>query len=1257
MQLVDKLKKYHDKLNDLRRNNKNIRFTQCDKSYIDLTTIPQGRISNFDLLDHVILHRNTSNLQITLSKSPLMDETKWTNQCKDLHKEWTTRHTETGERDMFVGFPFLSGKLQDGSFIHGPLLFYPVELKKKDGDWFLSFEEDGEVSWNRALILAVQQANEIKINDSQLEQTLPLKDPYDLVSYQTMLWDWGLPLHSPQPHQNLSLVPFDDYLKMLKDGVIPKESTKKFAWDQVETPLQIVPHAILGQFSQGKRGISKDYQSLIKEVEQGEKADLVAALLNELTLELGETDKKPILNVDEGKEEEHVFILDSDSSQEEVILSARFERGIVVNGPPGSGKSQMIVNLIADTIRLGKPVLLVAEKKAALTVVLQRLQEVGLEEFVALVHDEKEDRSLLYDKIAKLVGGTHNVEFERAKREYTHYSEQIAVKTTYLKGISDTLWLNQSNGISLFRMYDRALKYRNKAPLFRLPSKGYDMRVDDIDKLKEKLERLGRYASRYLHAGHPWSKRKSLADWDITKRNQWFDVFGALLVQEEQEALERHQWETLGFPISYLERNGQAFDQGHSLLRRAMDRKWLAKWYWNRWVKKNQHVVTRLGGHDELEWDKLLDHFSNFRRWRETREQFEQHIHSLTPLFPEDYLQDQYHRWKQGESLRDWLQGLHDSLLSDWDEMKQMDREVASLPNTEQEIFKMCMQTIPPIKELSQGSIWWELVEQAYLDYWIHVAEEGNPKVKDVSEDEYEIQRQQFAALLKRKQEVSALYLRMKLKHEITEIPEKVRSDIAYRCGLKNKTWPIRKLLQEYPDILAKVVPVWLVSPSIASTIFPLEKELFDLVIFDEASQCPAEYGIPALFRGRRIIVAGDEKQLKPTMIGKKTYVMDEDDEDYYEDIQTAESLLDLAKLNFKPKPLKWHYRSKYEELINFSNHAFYKNIQVAPNVLPTQDPPSIQWFHVENGQWANNSNMAEAKKVVDLIGDHYLHGDRTLSLGVVAMNGHQQDLIERLIARRAQEDSEFGVVYNQVMGGDLEKTLIVRNIENIQGDERDIIIFSVTYARDVKGNTSGRFGLINHDDGENRLNVAITRAKQGMRIVASLYPSEMAGDEENRGVYYFKRFLEYAYAISEGNLQMAKSVLARINSDYKMSQDSKELKFDSTFEEEVYNALSEKGYRLVTQVGESSYRIDLGVVDPNNPNSYLMGIECDGAMYHSSKTARERDVTRQRFLENKGWTIERIWSRNWWRRPEYEVARIEQRIQEAMKKRMNVFP
>ncbi|MBT2655346.1 hypothetical protein J7E81_08855 [Bacillus sp. ISL-18] len=954
--------------------------------------------------------------------------------------------------------------------------------------------------------------------------------------------------------------------------------------------------------------------------------------------------------MDKGPEEDNFFLLPTDSSQEEVILTARFERGLVIDGPPGSGKSQVIVNLMADTLRHGKPVLLVAEKKTALAVVLQRLQEIGLEDFVALVHDEKDDRKVLYKKIVQRLGNPLEVDLEQIKEEYVKCSNDIATKTSYLNNITNTLWDAQPNGLSLFRMYDRYLPYRGRKMKFSLPSTAYDLKEPELKSIKEKLERLGRYDIRYRHSDYPWGKRKSLSSMTLDQRNQWLESFDNLFINMKEETDLHQQLEAWNLPVSYLQLHRTLIEQGQALLQRVMDQKMLAKWSWKRWTRKNREFFIQLGGTSELEWDKLLEKFAHIRVWSEIREKNEKKIKGLTILFPDLVLQKKLEGWKKGESLKEWVQQLRHTLQSDWDSMKQADREVENLTLVIRSIYEKCLQEIPPMKDQPIGTQWWEQVENAYLEYWIHWAEDANPHIYDISEGEFELHRKQYGEMLDRKRDVAAAYLRLKLQQALTEVLEKDTKEIVYRCGQKKQIWPIRKLLQSYPDVLSKIIPIWLVSPEIASSVFPLQKDLFDLVIFDEASQCPTENGIPALYRGRRLVIAGDDKQLRPTKVGKKSFSMDEDDDEYIEEIQTAESLLDLAIRTFKRKPLQWHYRSRFEELINFSNHAFYKNIQVAPNVLPTQDPPAIQWFKVDGGVWVNNSNMEEAKKIVNLIVEHYQRQDPQ-TLGVVTMNQKQSELIETLIKQRVAEDPEFAMAFNRIMSRELEKTLIIRNIENIQGDERDIMIFSITYSRDSSGEIYARYGSLNQVGGENRLNVAITRAKEGIWIVSSIHPLELPGDEKNPGVYFFKRYLEYAFAIAERNLQGAQAVLANMNADYKIQHDSlRPPKFDSIFEEEIFDALVAKGYLIRTQVGASTYRIDLAVVDPNNPRRYLLGIECDGAMYHSSKTARERDVTRQRFLENRGWIIERIWSRNWWKRPNEEIMRIEKRIQELVK-------
>lgn len=227
---------------------------------------------------------------------------------------------------------------------------------------------------------------------------------------------------------------------------------------------------------------------------------------------------------------------------------------------------------------------------------------------------------------------------------------------------------------------------------------------------------------------------------------------------------------------------------------------------------------------------------------------------------------------------------------------------------------------------------------------------------------------------------------------------------------------------------------------------------------------------------------------------------------------------------------------------------------------------------------------------------------------------------------------------------------LFVKNIENVQGDERDIILFSVGYAKDIDGKMVSQFGPLSRDGGEHRLNVAITRAKRKVYIVCSFEPSGWSRVETYaKGVRLLKRYLEYGKAISDNDRLLAQSILNGLVDGTNVQEMHNQLIFDSGFEEEVYNALRNRGYDVHTQIGFSGYRIDLGILDPITKEKYILGIECDGAMYHSSKVARERDIYRQRFLEEKGWVIHRIWSRNWWISKEKEMAKIESVLEQLM--------
>ena len=464
----------------------------------------------------------------------------------------------------------------------------------------------------------------------------------------------------------------------------------------------------------------------------------------------------------------------------------------------------------------------------------------------------------------------------------------------------------------------------------------------------------------------------------------------------------------------------------------------------------------------------------------------------------------------------------------------------------------------------------------------------------------------------------------------------------------KRKVKPIRRLFHEYPEEFLDVAPCWLASPESVSKVFPLQQDLFDLVIVDEASQLAVERAIPFLYRAASVVVAGDEKQMPPYDLFQ---LQETDDEDEEYDESSEKSLLDRLQLTHEPIQLSWHYRSRHQELIDFSNHAFYDGkLQIAPNRIIKPGHPPIRYKNC-NGVWQDRQNFQEADVVLDEIHDIWKSAKpgNIPSIGIVTFNDQQRDLIQDQFEKRRERDDEFNEMYlDAIEGKDIDERPFFKNIENVQGDERDIIIFSVGYAKDSDGKFSNMFGSLNKKGGENRLNVAITRAKQQMIVICSIEPTEIKKPSKNLGPVRFRQFLEYAKAISEESQDARDEVIGKLESSTRVQDEN--LVFESPFETQVYEALRAKGYEVNMQIGVSGYRIDLGIVDPNDPTRYILGVECDGAQFHSAKSVKERDVMRQKFLESKGWSIMRIWSRHWWKNPTREVEKIVSKVDKLLK-------
>ena len=410
---------------------------------------------------------------------------------------------------------------------------------------------------------------------------------------------------------------------------------------------------------------------------------------------------------------------------------------------------------------------------------------------------------------------------------------------------------------------------------------------------------------------------------------------------------------------------------------------------------------------------------------------------------------------------------------------------------------------------------------------------------------------------------------------------------------------------------------------------------------------------LTSLYRGEKVVVIGDEKQLRPSDL----FELKEDEYEVDEDIDRtllSESLLTLANRAFSYKYLKWHYRSAYQELIDFSNHAFYEGrLKIAPNILKEATP--IRWIFCDDGVWLDRKNIPEAIRVVDELKNIFITNKingTNRSVGIITFNYQQRVEIENEIDRRRQKDLEFDKLYSEIDNPEtrnLDDLPFVKNIENVQGDERDIIIFSLGYAKALENpeDTIGvQFGALNRQDGENRLNVAITRAKQEIAILCSFDPYKIkADDAEYDGPKRLKDYLCYAKSISELDNGKVKNILSSLDGP-KSGKLSSALG-ERSLEKLVQDRLQKLGYQADLKVGYSDYKIDLAVVHPDNPSRYILAIETDGESFTSAHSTIERDIIRQDFLESRGWRVERIWSRNWWQNSDREITRLQQKIEE----------
>lgn len=448
----------------------------------------------------------------------------------------------------------------------------------------------------------------------------------------------------------------------------------------------------------------------------------------------------------------------------------------------------------------------------------------------------------------------------------------------------------------------------------------------------------------------------------------------------------------------------------------------------------------------------------------------------------------------------------------------------------------------------------------------------------------------------------------------------------------KRKQKSIRTLLSETGELVQRIKPCFLMSPLSVSTFLSSDAIHFDTVVFDEASQIFPQDAIGAIYRADQLIVVGDSKQMPPSNFFNAT-IVSEDSDDEAGDVTDFESILDLCSTAMQQQRLCWHYRSRYEQLIIFSNKNFYDNSLITfPSSISDAPGIGVDYYYVDGlFDRKSHSNSKEAEFIVDLIYQNVeKYPDR--SLGVVAFSVSQQNLIEKLLSKRRQINPEKEFFFK--IG--LKEPFFIKNLETVQGDERDTIIFSVAYGIDAQGRLLHNFGPLNRIGGERRLNVAVTRAKCNVQLVSSMHHTDI--DLKRTSAGGAKLLREYLDFAENGNIALQRSVSVSLYEQ-----------FDSDFELEVCEFLRSRGFTVDTQVGCSGFRIDLGLRQPDSSN-YVLAIECDGATYHSAKNARDRDRLREEILKRMGWKFYRIWSTDWFRNKSIEQLNLLEAATNALK-------
>lgn len=1033
--------------------------------------------------------------------------------------------------------------------------------------------------------------------------------------------------------------------------------------------------------------------------------------------------------------------LSADSSQLTAILYSQLGKNFILYGPPGTGKSQTITNIIAHNLGLGKRVLFVSEKKAALDVVHKRLSSVGLRPFCLELHSNKASKG---EVLAQFEETLHLTDTEK-NEDWPLVVGSLEKVCHKLQGYVTILHKCWPNGLSAYDCFAELASIDSKTDINNL------LDIDCLTQSKESLLALKELIAELLTV---WknSEQKALQSLTILDNHSWSPGFEREFADSLQNLLELLNEITQECKLLVELFN---FDKTPSLL-------WLGKLV--KAIPKIEAAancpVAMLSGKLSKAQQKVQDFLGNWQKYRKLADYFSSYniekllnldlaglkarleenkanffavrflknktllreleglkklggqplsVEELERLIPQvqEYIafsQNLAHleaeikailgpTWskdsdcskllEQCEKIWDLETELNNlygnsAATSIWEKLQLI---LPSLDERQAEIldkFAACwlkfekswrsfsdsyakqltktdtlddLRTIllsleqnkaflrqamrylavkakfdnchvsAFIEKLEAGNIEADKAEdifyKAYCDHMLEQIFNQEKTLSDFSGLEHEECIKKFSDLDSQYRKLSQKTIFAKLVAKLpgqhaTGLINTELGELRRECAKKSRRKPVRQLLELIPNLAPILKPCFLMSPLSVAQYLPPDTEPFDLVVFDEASQIPVWDAIGVIARGKQLIVVGDPKQMPPTDFFQKKDSSDLDDTAVVEDM---ESILDeCLTAGVHSARLNWHYRSKHEELISFSNHYYYDDsLFTFPSAYNTSDF-GVQFNFVSNGIYGENgqrTNEAEAKALVNYIfAKLTTPGVRQRSLGIVTFSLPQKELIEELLEQGRRQHPECEAYFSEQN----DEAIFVKNLENVQGDERDVILFSICYAPNAQGRFSMNFGPLNRNGGERRLNVAITRAKEQVVVFSSIYASQIDLTRTRAlGASHLKAFLEYA----EKKVNMRADLHTASSSENAI--------------EALANFLATQGYKTERNLGNSKYKLDLAVYNPDYKNEYLLGIESDGRAYAAQNTVRDRDELRDDVLKALGWKLCKIWSVDWY--------------------------